>query len=77
MKDGVTIGPNASIGEGCVLEEGAVIVAGSHVPAGTTVPANECWAGSPAELLRQVKPDEAENLQDQHQENLFLRLSDL
>ena len=72
LKDGVTIGPNATIGEGCVLEEGSIIVAGSQLAAGTVVPANECWAGNPGEVLRQVKPNEKENLQDQHQEYVEL-----
>lgn len=72
LKDGVYIGPNAFIGEGCVLEEGANVVAGAVLLAGTVVPANECWAGNPAELLKHVRPDERENLQDQHQEYVEL-----
>jgi len=72
IKDGAFIGANASIGDGCVIEEGALVAAGAKITAGTTVNANECWAGSPAEFLRNVRPDERENLQDQHQEYVDL-----
>lgn len=68
IKDGAYLGPNVTINNGCTLEEGAFIAAGSVVSADTTVPANEVWAGSPAEFLRPVRPDERESLLDQHQE---------
>lgn len=70
--DGANIGVGSSIGEGAVVETGSMVAPGSVVAPGTTIPENECWAGSPAERLRMVTPDERENLVDQHQEYVEL-----
>ena len=41
------------------VEKGAMIAAGAVVARNTKIPSGELWAGRPAKILRDLKPEEA------------------
>ena len=53
VKNGVSIGANATLLPGLVIGENAMIGAGSVVT--KSVPANESWVGNPAKFVRKLK----------------------
>lgn len=65
---GAQIGKNALIGMGAivmdhaVIGEGAVVAAGAVVLANTVIPANTLWAGAPAQMKGEVRPELQEHL---------------
>lgn len=62
LEDGCLIGIGAIVLDGAVVEAGAMIGAGSVVTPRKRVGKGELWAGSPARLLREVRPEETEFL---------------
>lgn len=66
--DGATIGDNAVIGNGAsiysgaIIESNAFIAPGSVIGANVTVNKNQIWVGNPAKYLRDVLPEEKENI---------------
>lgn len=48
----------STVSTGCNLASNAVVAAGSVVPENTQVPSNQIWAGSPAQYLRDITPEE-------------------
>lgn len=72
IEEDVFIGAGAIIGNGCYVETGAYIAPGARVPEGTTVPSGEVWVGSPATKLRDVTPQERENIAETLDEGIKL-----
>ncbi len=62
LEDGAYVGMRACIMDGAVVEGGAIVAAGALVTGGKRVKAGELWAGSPAKRLRDLKPEERENI---------------
>ncbi len=58
LEDGCFIGMGATILDGAVVESGAMVAAGAVVTPGKRVKASELWAGNPAKLLRELKPED-------------------
>lgn len=63
---GCTVGDNAVIGMGAIVLSGAnvgansVVAAGALVPGGKEIPPNSLAVGSPARVVRELKPGEKE-----------------
>jgi gamma-carbonic anhydrase len=58
LEDGSFIGMKACVMDGAVVEGGAWVAAGAVVTPGKRVKSGELWAGTPAKLLRPIKPEE-------------------
>lgn len=72
IKDGARIGIGAIVLNGAVIEEGAQVGAGAVVPPGKVVPAGWLALGIPARPVRQMTPEELENLHHNAVEYLAL-----
>lgn len=65
---GAHVGRNALIGMGAiimdhaVIGEGAVVAAGAVVLANTVIPENTLWAGAPAKMKGEVRPELRDHL---------------
>ncbi|EAR99480.2 transcription factor apfi protein, putative (macronuclear) [Tetrahymena thermophila SB210] len=68
INDNSFVGMGSTVSTGCNLASNAVVAAGSVVPENTQVPSNQIWAGSPAQYLRDITPEERQVLQEHHQE---------
>ncbi len=68
------IGAGAILGSGCHVESGAYVAPGARVPAGAKVPSGEVWVGSPAIKLRNVTPQERENIAESVEEAIKLSI---
>ena len=55
------IGMGATVLNGCVIGEGSIVAAGSLVHRSLDVPAGSMVIGSPARVVRALRPDEWEN----------------
>ena len=64
LQDGSYIGMRATVMDGAVVESGAMVAAGALVTPGRRVPSGELWAGSPAKLMRELRHDELEYIED-------------
>jgi carbonic anhydrase/acetyltransferase-like protein (isoleucine patch superfamily) len=64
MEDGSFVGMKACVMDGCVVESGAMVAAGALVPPGRRILAKQLWAGVPAKHIRDLKPEEAFELED-------------
>ena len=53
---GSTILDGASVGENCIVGANSLITSGKHIPAGSLV------MGSPAKVVRELKPEEIEGI---------------
>jgi len=62
IRKGALIGMGAIILDGAEVGEGALIGAGSLVPAGKTIPAHTLAMGSPAKVVRELKPEDAAHI---------------
>jgi len=62
LEDGCFIGMRAVVMDGAVVESGAMVAAGALVTPGKRVPKGQLWAGSPAKYLRDLRPEEIENI---------------
>ena len=49
-----------------------MVAAGAVVPPGTTIPPNQIWVGNPAKYLRDIKPSERENIDENKDELIEL-----
>lgn len=67
LEDGCYIGMHATVMDGAVVEGGAMIAAGALVTPGKRVPSGQLCAGSPAKLMRELRPDELEYIEDSAQ----------
>lgn len=59
LEDGCFIGMGATILDGAVVESGAMVAAGAVVTPGKRVKTGELWAGNPAKLMRELRPEDA------------------
>ncbi len=64
MEDGSFVGMKACVMDGCVVESGAMVAAGALVPPGRRILKKQLWAGVPAKHIRDLKPEEAFELED-------------
>lgn len=58
LEDGCFIGMRATILDGATIRSGAMVAAAATVTPGRIVPPGELWGGSPARLMRPMKPGE-------------------
>jgi carbonic anhydrase/acetyltransferase-like protein (isoleucine patch superfamily) len=72
IMDDVRIGIGAVVLTGAVVEEGAQVGAGAVVPPGTVVPAGWLVMGVPAKAVRQMGPEELEDIKRNAREYLEL-----
>ncbi len=62
LDSGCMIGMGAIVLDGAKVETAAMLGAGSLLSPGTTIPTQELWVGSPARRMRELSPDELENM---------------
>ena len=65
LKDGVKVGPMASIMDGATVGPNSIIGPGAVVTPGTTVPAGELWEGNPAKSVRKLTEEEIAAIADE------------
>lgn len=58
LEDACFVGMGAVVLDGVVVESGAMVAAGAVVTPGKRVKAGELWAGNPAKMMRELKPEE-------------------
>jgi carbonic anhydrase/acetyltransferase-like protein (isoleucine patch superfamily) len=58
LEDGCFVGMGATILDGAVVESGAMVAAGAVVTPGKRVKKGELWAGNPAKMMRELKPED-------------------
>lgn len=73
IEDESFIGMQACIMDDVLIKKHAMVAAGSLVTSGAVVPSGELWAGRPAKKMRDLKPDEIENIK--HSALHYVRLS--
>lgn len=61
LEDGSFVGMAATVMDGAVVEGGGMVAAGALVTPGKRVRKGELWGGSPARLLRELRPDDLAN----------------
>jgi carbonic anhydrase/acetyltransferase-like protein (isoleucine patch superfamily) len=73
--DECLIGMNSCVMDGAVVEAGAIVAAGALVTPGKRVPTGQLWAGSPARYVRDMKPEELDDIRwsAEHYEQLMRR----
>ena len=64
IEDHAVIGIRATVLDGAVVERGAMVAACALVTPGRVVKQGELWAGSPARKVRDISPEESEDLAD-------------
>ncbi|MDR3137798.1 MAG: gamma carbonic anhydrase family protein [Tannerellaceae bacterium] len=62
IKHGALIGMGAVVLDGAVIGEGAIVAAGAVVLAGTLVEDGSIYAGVPARFVKQVHPQQAQDI---------------
>jgi len=72
VKDDARIGIGAVVLNGAVIEEGAQVGAGALVPPGKVVPAGWLVMGVPAKPVRQMSPEELQDIKNNATEYLEL-----
>jgi carbonic anhydrase/acetyltransferase-like protein (isoleucine patch superfamily) len=60
IEDGAMVGIGAIVLDGSLVESEAMVAAGAVVSPGKRIKRRELWAGCPAKLVREVKPEELE-----------------
>lgn len=58
LEDNCFVGMGATILDGAVVESGAMVAAGAVVTPGKRVKSGELWAGNPAKMMRELKPED-------------------
>jgi len=58
IEDGAMVGIGAIVLDGALVEREAIVAAGAVVSPGKRVKQGEMWAGCPAKLVRELKPEE-------------------
>jgi carbonic anhydrase/acetyltransferase-like protein (isoleucine patch superfamily) len=58
LESGAFVGLGARVLDRAVVRSGGMLAAGAVLTSGKTVGAGELWAGNPARLLRELKPEE-------------------
>ncbi len=67
------IGMQACIMDDVRVHKHAMVAAGALVTQGTVIPSNELWGGRPAKKMRDLRPEEIENIK--HSAQHYVRLS--
>lgn len=62
LEDDSFVGMRATVMDGAVVERHAMVAAGALVTPGKHVRSGELWAGSPAKKMRDLSPEEIENI---------------
>lgn len=62
LEDGAFVGMKACVMDGVIVEGGGMVAAGALVTPNKRVKKGELWGGSPAKLMRSLKPSEMEYL---------------
>lgn len=60
LEDNCFVGMGATILDGAVVESGAMVAAGAVVTPGKRVRRGELWAGNPAKIMRELRPEDVE-----------------
>ena len=60
VEDGALIGMGAILLNGCVIGRSSLVAAGALVPQNTVIPPESLVVGSPARVLRPLRPEELE-----------------
>jgi len=58
LEDGCFVGMSSTILDGAVVESGAMVAAGAVVTPGKRVKSGELWAGNPAKIMRELRPED-------------------
>jgi carbonic anhydrase/acetyltransferase-like protein (isoleucine patch superfamily) len=72
LRNNCIIGNGVTIHSGSIVEKGAFVAPGSVVPKNSMILKNQIWVGSPAQYLRDVTPEESENIAENHSELIEL-----
>jgi len=67
IEDSCLIGMGSTILDGAVIGEGSLVASGSVVPPGKVFPPNSFILGSPAKVIRALRPDEKQTYQNHYQ----------
>ncbi len=62
VHDYALIGMGATLLDNAVVGEGAIVAANSLVLTGTVIPPHTLWAGVPAKQIKEVAPEQAEEM---------------
>lgn len=62
VEEGALIGMGAIVMDHAVVGEGAIVAAGSVVLSGTQIPPNTLYAGTPAKFIKNVDPEQAQEI---------------
>jgi len=62
IKDNALIGMGSVVLDHAVVGEGAIVAAGSVVTGKTVIPPHTLWAGVPAKYVKDVDPEQAEEM---------------
>lgn len=62
IRDGAFIGMRATVMDRAVVESGAMVAGGAVVTPGKVVKAGELWAGYPARPMRELTPEERDDI---------------
>ncbi|MCI7472795.1 MAG: gamma carbonic anhydrase family protein [Clostridiales bacterium] len=73
IEDGCLIGMGAILLNGCVIGAGSLVAAGALVTQNTVIPPGSLVMGSPAKVVRPLRPDEQESLP--HSAQLYRELA--
>ena len=68
IEDRCLIGMGAILLNGCVIGSGSLVAAGALVTQGAVIPPGSLVVGSPAKVLRPLRPEETEDLMESAQE---------
>jgi len=73
--DDCLIGMKSCIMDGAVVEQGSIVAAGALVTPGKHIPSGQLWAGAPARYVRDMMPQELEDIKwsAAHYEQLMRR----
>ncbi len=75
IDNGAFIGMQACIMDGAHVEAGAMVAAGALVSPRKTIPSGELWGGTPARYMRDLTPEEKQNITSSAEH--YVRLSQI
>ena len=64
VKNDAVIGNGSMLHSGVIVESGALVAPGSVVSKNTVVDKNQIWVGNPAKYLRDITPEERQNIKE-------------
>lgn len=75
IEDYALIGMGAVVMDNAVVGTGSIVAAGAVVLAGTQIPPYTLWAGTPAKLIKEVAPQQSEEINQRIAHNYSLYAS--